>query len=70
MPLHLHILLRRHDIHCVMHTHSPYATAFGVIYQPIPVVLADSALYLEGVVPVAPYQRSHDIRNEMKASRQ
>jgi L-ribulose-5-phosphate 4-epimerase len=57
-PLHTCILRRRGDIHCVMHTHSPYATAFGVVYQPIPVVLADSALCLGGEVPIAPYKRS------------
>lgn len=58
LPLHTLILHRRRDIHCVMHTHSPYATAFGVIYQPIPVVLADSALYLGGQIPIAPYRQS------------
>jgi L-ribulose-5-phosphate 4-epimerase len=57
-PLHTLILRRRRDIHCVMHTHSPYATAFGVVYQPIPMILAESALCLGGSVPVAPYQMS------------
>jgi L-ribulose-5-phosphate 4-epimerase len=57
-PLHTLVLARRLDIHCVMHTHSPYATAFGVIYQPVPMILSDSALCLGGPVPVAPYQRS------------
>jgi L-ribulose-5-phosphate 4-epimerase len=58
MPLHTLLLRRRRDIHCVMHTHSPYATAFGVVYQPIPMILAESALCLGGPVPVAPYQMS------------
>jgi L-ribulose-5-phosphate 4-epimerase len=57
-PLHTLVLARRLDIHCVMHTHSPYATAFGVIYEPVPMILSDSALCLGGPVPVAPYQRS------------
>jgi ribulose-5-phosphate 4-epimerase/fuculose-1-phosphate aldolase len=57
-PLHTQILRRRSDIHCVMHTHSPYATAFGVVYQPVPMVLAESALCLGREVPVAPYQAS------------
>jgi L-ribulose-5-phosphate 4-epimerase len=57
-PLHTLVLARRPDIHCVMHTHSPYATAFGVIYEPVPMILSDSALCLGGPVPVAPYQRS------------
>lgn len=58
VALHTLILKRRPDIQCVMHTHSPYATAFGVVYRPIPVVLADSALYLGSEVPIAPYQQS------------
>lgn len=58
VALHTAVLQRRTDIHCVMHTHSPYATAFGVVYHPIPVVLADSALYLGSEIPIVPYQRS------------
>ncbi|HLQ31014.1 MAG TPA: class II aldolase/adducin family protein [Ktedonobacteraceae bacterium] len=58
LPVHTLVLRCRRDIHCVMHTHSPYATAFGVIYQPIPVVLSDSALYLGREVPIAPYHLS------------
>lgn len=57
-PLHTLILRRRSDIHCVMHTHSPYATVFGVLYESLPMVLAESALCLGGNVPVAPYQMS------------
>jgi len=61
LPVHMLILQRRCDIHCVMHTHSPYATALGVVYQPLPMVLAESALCLgcpDGVVPIVPYQMS------------
>ena len=57
-PLHTLLLRRRRDIHCVMHTHSPYATAFGVVYQSFPMVLAESALCLGGEVPIAPYHMS------------
>ena len=57
-PLHTLILRRRGDIRCVMHTHSLYATAFGVVYEPLPMVLAESALCLGGDVPIAPYQMS------------
>jgi len=56
LPVHTLILRRRRDVHCVMHTHSPYATAFGVVHQPLPMVLAESALCLGGEVPIAPYQ--------------
>lgn len=57
-PLHMLVLQRRSDIHSVMHTHSLYATAFGVVYEPLPMVLAESALCLGGTVPIAPYQMS------------
>src|SRR5215469_16669503 len=42
--LHALVLAPRPDIHCVMHTPSPYASAFGVLYEAIPMVLSDSAL--------------------------
>jgi L-fuculose-phosphate aldolase len=57
-PLHTLLFRRRSDIQCVMHTHSLYATAFGVTYEPVPMVLAESALCLGGTVPIAPYQMS------------
>ncbi len=57
-PVHLLILQRRRDIHCVMHTHSPYATAFGIVYQPVPIVLSESALCLGKEVPIVPYHMS------------
>ncbi|HEY1390060.1 MAG TPA: class II aldolase/adducin family protein [Ktedonobacterales bacterium] len=57
-PLHTLLLRRRSDIHCVIHTHSLYATAFGVVYEPLPMVLAESALCLGGTIPIAPYQMS------------
>ena len=57
-PLHTLLLQLRSDIHCVMHTHSPYATAFSLVHQPIPMFLAESALCLGGEVPVAPYVMS------------
>lgn len=57
-PLHTLVLRRRRDVNCVMHTHSLYATAFGVVYQPIPVLLEEAALCLGGTVPIAPFQIS------------
>lgn len=57
-PLHTLILSRRSDVHCVMHTHSIFATVFGVTYQDIPAVLAESALCLGDRIPIAPYQMS------------
>lgn len=57
-PLHILVLRRRRDINSIMHTHSLYATAFGVAYEPLPMVLAESALCLGGDVPIAPYKMS------------
>ena len=57
-PAHLEIYRRRADVGSVMHTHSIYATVFGVVYRPIPMLLAESAYCLGGEVPIAPYQES------------
>jgi ribulose-5-phosphate 4-epimerase/fuculose-1-phosphate aldolase len=58
MPAHLAVYQRRADVGCVMHTHSIYATVFGVLYHPFPMILAESAYCLGGEVPIAPYQES------------
>jgi L-ribulose-5-phosphate 4-epimerase len=60
-PLHTYILSQRPDVHCVMHTHSLYASAFGVVYQPIPMILGESASCLGGKVPIVPYKTSGSI---------
>lgn len=60
-PVHAYLLRVRSDIHCVMHTHSPYATGFGVVYQPIPMLLNESAACLGGPVRVAPYHESGSV---------
>ncbi len=57
-PLHTLILCRRRDINSVMHTHSIYASACGVVYQPVPMILQESAACMGGDVPVAPYMMS------------
>lgn len=38
----------------VVHTHSPYATAFAACNREIPLILIEMAVYLGGDVPVAP----------------
>lgn len=58
LPVHLAVYRRRADVGCVMHTHSIYATVFGVVYRSIPMLLAESAYCLGGEVPIAPYQES------------
>ncbi|MRR32788.1 class II aldolase/adducin family protein, partial [bacterium] len=41
----------------VVHSHAPYATLFGVIGEPLPMILTEAAACLGGPVPVAPYAR-------------
>lgn len=57
-PTHARIYRERSDVHAVIHAHAPYATTFGIVYQPIPLVLMEAACCLGGAVPVAPYMMS------------
>ncbi|MHB1481250.1 MAG: class II aldolase/adducin family protein, partial [Bellilinea sp.] len=45
------------DVGAVVHSHAPYATLFGVIDEPLPMLLTEAAACLDGPVPVAPYCR-------------
>jgi L-ribulose-5-phosphate 4-epimerase len=48
---HLYIYRHRPDVNGVVHTHSPYATAFASLGQPIPVYLTAIADEFGGPVP-------------------
>ena len=50
---HLYIYRHRPDIFGIVHTHSPYATAFAAIGKPIPVYLTAQADEFGGPVPCA-----------------
>ncbi len=52
---HLEIYRARPDVCSVIHTHSPYATAFATLSKPIPPLQAESAGYLGGAVRVMGY---------------
>ncbi|MEW6045549.1 MAG: L-ribulose-5-phosphate 4-epimerase [Bacillota bacterium] len=52
---HLYIYRSRPDVGGVVHTHSPYATSFAALGQPIPAVLTAIADEFGGPVPCAPY---------------
>lgn len=52
---HLHIYRHRTDVNGITHTHSPYATSFAVLGQPIPACVTTSAL-VGGEVPVGGYR--------------
>jgi L-ribulose-5-phosphate 4-epimerase len=48
---HLYIYQHRPDVGGVVHTHSPYATAFAAVNRPIPVVLTAIADEFGGPIP-------------------
>jgi L-ribulose-5-phosphate 4-epimerase len=50
---HLYIYRERSDINGIVHTHSPYATAFAALGRPIPVVLTAIADEFGGPIPCA-----------------
>lgn len=53
-PLHVEIYKHMPEVKSVVHTHSPYATAFAVINEPIPLILIEMVPFLKGSVPIAP----------------
>lgn len=55
LAMHVAVLAGRPDAGAVVHTHSPYATAIGLVADEIPVVLAEQAAAAGGPVPVVPY---------------
>jgi L-fuculose-phosphate aldolase/L-ribulose-5-phosphate 4-epimerase len=52
--LHAEIYANMPEVRSVVHTHSPYATAFAVINESIPVALMEIVFFLRGDVRVAP----------------
>lgn len=53
--LHAELYRMKEKVTAVVHTHSPYATAFASIREEIPLVLAEMQPWLGGSVEVAPY---------------
>ena len=53
--LHLAIYQARPDVHAVVHTHSPYASAVATTGQRIPPILDEMVVYLGGGIEVATY---------------
>ena len=54
------ILRARPELHAVVHSHSPYATAFSVIDQPIPIVTETQANWFGQPIHVARYAHLED----------
>lgn len=51
--MHARIYLEKQDVNAVVHTHSPYATAFAVVNQNIPCILIEMVPFIGGDVPLA-----------------
>lgn len=54
-PLHLAFYRARPNVHGVVHTHSPYATALSMVFSELPAVMPEIIFALGGSVPIAPY---------------
>jgi L-ribulose-5-phosphate 4-epimerase len=52
---HLVVYRHRDDVHAVVHTHSPFATAFAALGRPIPVYLTAMADEFGGPIPCGGY---------------
>lgn len=55
--MHRSILLARPDVRCIVHTHSKCATAVSAMQDvdEVPVIDIETALYIGGDIPVAPF---------------
>ena len=51
---------RPDEIHAVVHTHSPFATAFSVLHEPIPVITETMADWFGRPIPVTRYLSVED----------
>jgi L-ribulose-5-phosphate 4-epimerase len=65
-PLHVQIYHQRPEVRAIVHVHSPWASAYAVAHQPIPMLLEESAQVLGASVPVASY--AHAGSNELADS--
>lgn len=54
-PTHLYVYRHRPDVGGMVHTHSPYATAFAALGRPIPVCLTAMADEFGGPIPCGAY---------------
>jgi len=56
----IEILRVRPDVHAIVHSHSPYATAFSVVNHPIPIITETQADWFGQPVRVARYAHIED----------
>jgi L-fuculose-phosphate aldolase len=53
--IHTEIYKARPDVHCVVHTHAPYATAFGSLKQPLRPISHEGSIFAGGGLPLFDY---------------
>jgi L-ribulose-5-phosphate 4-epimerase len=58
LPVHLYMYKRRPDVGGITHTHSPYATSFALLGEPIPAALTPLTHLLGGGVPCSRYAQA------------
>jgi L-fuculose-phosphate aldolase len=47
LPIHIELYRARPDVHCIVHTHPLYATAFAATRQPLPAVNNEAVLFAD-----------------------
>ena len=66
---HAEIYRAKPDVGAIVHTHSPYATAFAVIRESIPLILIEMQPWLGGPVPLAEYAPTGSLQLGLNAAR-
>ena len=56
--MHAAVYQNRADVHCIIHTHQPYASALALINMPIPALFDEQVRFLGRSVDIIPYAPS------------
>ena len=56
--MHAAVYQNRADVHCIIHTHQPYASALALIKMPIPALFDEQVRFLGRSVNIIPYAPS------------
>ena len=68
--MHASVYQTRPDVHCIIHTHRPYASALALIKAPIPALFDEQVMRLGRSVDIIPYAPSGTgfLKNAVKAN--
>ncbi len=66
--MHTAVYLNRPDVHAIIHTHQPYASALALINKPIPALFDEQVRFLGRSVDIIPYAPSGTsfLKNKVK----